>query len=167
MTFTTKTLAATTATLIALSAPAFAAGHEFDVNSARLDLSLDTDGDTEIDNDEIIDGNMAIFDLDGNGAIDADERGVAEQAIMSGGTIALDDSGMMMVEMVEVDTADTMEIDFDVNAARLDPTNDLNDDGETTDDEIIRANEAVFDLDGDGTIDANEQGIAEQMLENS
>lgn len=167
MTFTIKTLAASTATLIALSAPAFAAGHEFDVNSARIDLSLDTDGDTEIDNDEIIDGNMAVFDLDGSGAIDANERGLAEQALMGSSIISLDDNGMMMMAEDAAAPDAMMEIDFDLNAARRDVTNDLNDDGDITDDEIIRANEEVFDLNGDGVVDANERGMADEMLMNS
>ncbi|WP_375281178.1 hypothetical protein [Pseudooctadecabacter sp.] len=167
MTFTTKTLAAATALFIAASPAAFAAGHEFDVNSARIDLSLDTDGDTEVDNDEIIDGNMEVFDLDGSGAIDANERGLAEQALMGSSIISLDDNGMMMMAGEAAAPDAMMEIDFDLNAARRDVTNDLNDDGDITDDEIIRANEDVFDLNGDGVVDANERGMADEMLMNS
>lgn len=85
MTFTTKSFAAA-ATLIALSGPAFADGHAvaFDpmdanaVAEARLDLELDTDGNGEVTNDEIIEGYMDVFDTNGNGMIDADERGEAE-----------------------------------------------------------------------------------------
>lgn len=56
--------------------------------------------------------------------------------------------------------------DFDVNAAVLDPTMDMNEDGEVTIDEIIEMNEMVFDINGDGSIDAAERGEAEQWLEN-
>lgn len=85
MTFTTK-IAASVATLIALSAPAYATLadlEDFNVNAAKLDMSLDFNGDGDIDTDEIIRGNMAFFDTDGNGAIDADERDQAEIVIES------------------------------------------------------------------------------------
>ena len=85
MTLTTK-IAASVATLIALSAPAYANLadiEDFNVNAAKLDMSLDFDGNGDVDTDEIIRGNMAFFDTDGNGAIDADERGEAELVIES------------------------------------------------------------------------------------
>lgn len=85
MTTLTKTLA-TTAALITLSGAAFADAHAevFDpadigaVQNARLDMTLDTDNDDSVSNDEIIEAYMEVFDKDGNGAIDADERGEAE-----------------------------------------------------------------------------------------
>ncbi len=81
----TKTVALTFATVTALSAPAFAASladiEDFDVNAAKLDLTLDRDGDGEVSSDEIIEGNMDVFDIDGSGAIDAEERGLAEEHI--------------------------------------------------------------------------------------
>lgn len=55
--------------------------------------------------------------------------------------------------------------DFSVNRAILNPMTDMNDNGEVTVDEIISANEAVFDLDGDGVINAAERGEAEQWIE--
>ncbi len=76
-----KTLIASVATVIALSAPAFAAlsdVQDFNVNAAKLDYTLDTDGNGTITDDEIIDGNVAAFDVDGSGRLDAEERGVAE-----------------------------------------------------------------------------------------
>ncbi|SLN60196.1 hypothetical protein [Pseudooctadecabacter jejudonensis] len=55
--------------------------------------------------------------------------------------------------------------DFDPNRAVLDPTMDQNDDGEITIDELIEMNMMVFDTDGNGAIDADERGEAEQFLE--
>ncbi|MEL6959813.1 MAG: hypothetical protein AAGL89_12765 [Pseudomonadota bacterium] len=82
MTNLSKTVAATFTALVALSGAAFADAHEFDVEGAYLDLSNDMDGDGEVTMDEIIEMNMAVFDTDGNGAIDADERGEAEVLLM-------------------------------------------------------------------------------------
>lgn len=62
--------------------------------------------------------------------------------------------------------ADAKFEDFDVNAAVLDPMTDMNRDGEVTIDEIIAMNEAAFDIDGDGVINAAERGEAEVFLEN-
>jgi len=56
--------------------------------------------------------------------------------------------------------------EFNLNAAILNPTTDMNDDGDVTTDEIISMNEEVFDLDGDGVINAQERGAAEVLIEN-
>ncbi len=76
-----KTLIASFAAVVALSAPAFAAledVQDFNVNAAKLNYSLDTNGDQEVSDREIIDGNVAAFDLDGDGRLNAKERGIAE-----------------------------------------------------------------------------------------
>ena len=76
-----KTLIASVAAVVALSAPAFASLSDvadFDVNAAKLNLTLDADGNGDVSDREIIDGNVAAFDTDGNGRLDAQERGVAE-----------------------------------------------------------------------------------------
>ncbi|WP_158270810.1 hypothetical protein [Thalassorhabdomicrobium marinisediminis] len=158
MTLLKKTLIATTATMIASTGAVWAEAHQLDANAARLDATLDTDGDGEVSNDEIIEGNMAFFDTDGNGAIDADERGVAEEMLMtSNGTITVD-------MMQEASGSAGLMVDFDVNAARLDTTLDTNGDGEVSDDEIIEGNMALFDTDNNGMVDADERGRAEEAL---
>ena len=76
-----KRLVASVATVIALTAPAFAnldAITDFNVNFAKLDHSLDTDGNNDITVDEIIDGHVAEVDINDDGRIDAYERGLAE-----------------------------------------------------------------------------------------
>ena len=76
-----KTLIASFAAVVALSAPAFAAledVQDFNVNAAKLNYSLDTNGDQDVSDREIIDGNVAAFDLDGDGRLNAKERGIAE-----------------------------------------------------------------------------------------
>ena len=75
-----KTLIASFAAVVALSAPAFASLEDiqdFNVNAAKLDWSLDTNGNQDISDREIIDGNVAVFDLNGDGRLDAQERGNA------------------------------------------------------------------------------------------
>lgn len=76
-----KSLVASVATVIALSAPAFATLgdiQDFNVNFAKLNYAFDTDGNGEITVDEIIDGQVAEFDTDKDGVINANERGLAE-----------------------------------------------------------------------------------------
>ena len=76
-----KTLIASFAAVVALSAPAFAAledVQDFNVNAAKLNYSLDTNGDQDVSDREIIDGNVAAFDLDGDGRLNAKERGIAQ-----------------------------------------------------------------------------------------
>ena len=132
---------------------------EFDAGAAQLDETLDTDGNGEITTDEIIDGNMAIFDTNGDGAIDAGERTRAEEAIESSATGSVD-------AMTTVGEGRNPALaNFDVNRARLDQTNDQNGDGEVTDEEIIRMNRNLFDTNGNGAIDADEREIAEEILE--
>lgn len=63
---------------MALGAPAFADGHALDLNAARLDTSMDQDGDGTVSDDELIRGNMAVFDTDNSGAINAVVRIAAE-----------------------------------------------------------------------------------------
>jgi hypothetical protein len=156
MTIMKTTLAATAATFLTFGGAAFADSHSIDIGTARLDLSLDTNGDGEVDNDEIIDGNMAIFDSNGSGTLDAEERGVAEQMLTIGNT-ASDD-------MSTNDGADVMQTDFNVGAARLDPSLDTNGDSAVDNDEIIDGNMALFDTNASGTIDAVERNVAEQLL---
>lgn len=75
----TKTFTAATVALLTLSGSAFAAAHaEFDADAARLDLTLDTNGDGEVTDDEIIEGNMELFDTNGDGVLDVVERQEAE-----------------------------------------------------------------------------------------
>lgn len=85
MTFLNKTIALASATLITAGSAAFAESHasimDFDAEAARLDVSLDMDGDGEVSDEEIIRGNMAVFDLDGSGTIDAEEQAIAENAL--------------------------------------------------------------------------------------
>lgn len=155
-----KTLVAATAALIALGGSAQADAHaEFDINAARLDVSLDKNGDGEVSDDEIIDGNMAMFDTDASGAIDASERGMAEEMLMAGGTISDDAMGAQAATLAMVE-------DFNVQAARLDVSLDKNGDGDITDDEIIDGNMDIFDTDKNGFIDADERGVADQALMN-
>jgi hypothetical protein len=156
MTIMKTTLAATAATFLTFGGAAFADSHSIDIGTARLDISLDTNGDGEVDNDEIIDGNMAIFDSNGSGTLDAEERGVAEQMLTIGNT-ASDD-------MSTNDGADVMQTDFNVGAARLDPSLDTNGDSAVDNDEIIDGNMALFDTNASGTIDAVERNVAEQLL---
>lgn len=80
MTTTLKTLIAAGIVTLASSA-AFADGHTFNVDKARMDMTLDTNGDRDISDDELINGNVNVFDLNGDGIIDAEERGKAELAI--------------------------------------------------------------------------------------
>ena len=156
MTIFNKTIIATTVSFIALGGSAFAAGHELDLNTARLDMTLDTDGNGEITTDELIDGNMAFFDANNDGAIDAEERGMAEEAIMSGAiTIApMNDSAAMA----------PAQISFNAAAARLDLSLDTDGNGAVSDDEIIEGNMAIFDTNNSGSIDAAERGVAEEVL---
>jgi hypothetical protein len=135
---------------------------EFNVGAARLMPSLDTNVDSEVDDDEIINGNMALFDTNTDGTIDAAERGVAEQFLSTEiNTISVD------VPMVDSAAMTSMETDFDAGAARLMPSLDTNGDGEVDDDEIIDGNMSVSDADGNGTIDAAERGLAEEFLMNN
>ena len=122
-------------------------------------MRLDTNGDGEVDNDEIIAGNMGIFDNDGNGTLDAAKRGLADQMLMTGKTA----TGAMSTDA----GAGVMQVEFNVGAARLMPSLDTNGDGEVDDDEIIDGNMSVFDADGNGTIDAPERGLAEEFLMNN
>jgi hypothetical protein len=151
-----KTLTAAAAALITSTGISFADGHTIDIDTARLDMSLDTNGDGEVDNDEMIAGNMAIFDTDGSGTLNAVERGVADDMLIEGniamGTVSTDDG------------ADAMQIEFNVGAARLMPSLDTNGDSEVDDNEIIDGNMALFDTNADGAIDADERGVAEQLL---
>lgn len=80
-----KTLVAVAATLVTLGGSAMADGHEFNAATARLDLTLDTNGNGDVSDVEIIRGNMDVFDTDSNGAIDADERAEAEIMIDGAG----------------------------------------------------------------------------------
>ncbi|MGJ8625044.1 MAG: hypothetical protein ACSHW1_20055 [Yoonia sp.] len=157
MTILNKAIIATTVSFIALGGAAFADGHELNLNAARLDTTLDRNGDGEVTDLEIIDGNMAFFDANGDGAIDAAERGHAEEMIMSGATT-----------IAPMDTSDAMPrpmVEFDAAAARIDLSLDTDGDGEVSIDEIIDGNMAVFDTNNSGAIDAAEQGVAEEMLE--
>ncbi|WP_281982931.1 hypothetical protein [Thalassorhabdomicrobium marinisediminis] len=157
MTLLKKTLIATTATFIASTGAVWAEAHQLDVNAARLDTTLDTNGDGEVTDNEIIEGNVAFFDTNGNGVVDANERGVAKELLMTSNSTI--DLGMMQA----AGDAGLM-IDFDVNAARLDATLDTNGDGEVSDDEIIEGNMALFDTDNNGMVDADERGRAEEAL---
>lgn len=158
MTFLNKTLATVTASFIAVGGAAFADGHQLNVDTAYSNLALDTNGDAEVDMNEIIDGNVAFFDQNADGTLDARERGVAEQRVMTGG----------IVDMVTADTtAMNMGIEFDADAARLDMSLDTDNDGSVSDEEIIIANAALFDTDNNGALDADERGVIEQALMSS
>ena len=159
MTILNKTFAATAATFLTLSGVAFADGHssELNVGQARLDTALDTDGDGEVSDDEIIDANEAMFDVNGSGTIDASERNQAERLLMTGSVITTE---MAMAAAVQ----SGMMVEFDVGSARLDTSLDTDGDGEVSDDEIIDGNEMLFDTDGSGTINASERNVAEQLL---
>ncbi|MGJ8611401.1 MAG: hypothetical protein ACSHW1_20065 [Yoonia sp.] len=80
MTLMKTSFAALTASMILVGGTAMADGHAaaFDADTARLDLTLDTNGDGDVSDLELIDGNVAVFDKDGDGVLNAQERGEAE-----------------------------------------------------------------------------------------
>ena len=77
----TLSLAALSLTALAACEMPVATDNDFDAAGARLDLTLDTDGDGNVTDDEIIEGNMARFDTNGDGVIDVTERQQAEEEI--------------------------------------------------------------------------------------